>query len=273
MKKRFIESNLVHIPAGSFVMGTSEIQIDRLAIRDMLAKKWKDKGYFGRESPQHRVTLDSYFIGKYPVTVEEFRAFVKMGGYHSNEYWSEAGWAWREATKKNKPQYWEDDIFSGEDKLPVVGVSWYEAAAYCRWLSMETGYPYRLPTEAEWEKAARGTDDRLYPWGNYFVNKLCNTRASNLDRTEPVGKYSPGGDSPYGCADMVGNVSEWTLSQFKPYPYNINDGRNNEETKTERVLRGGSWSQPELRARVVSRGLNDPFFFDNDVGFRYVVTY
>lgn len=100
MKKGIIGQNLVHIPAGSIVMGTSQVQIDRLAKRDKLAKKWKDKGYFSRECPQHSVTLDNYFIGKYPVTVEEFWAFVTMGGYHSNEYWSEAGWAWRESTKQ-----------------------------------------------------------------------------------------------------------------------------------------------------------------------------
>ena len=155
----------------------------------------------------------------------------------------------------------------------MVGVSWYEAVAYCRWLSMETGNPYRLPTEAEWEKAARGTDGRLYPWGNDFVAELCNTRANNLGRTELVGSHSPDSDSPYGCADMVGNVSEWNLSQFKPYPYVAGDGRNKEEVETERVLRGGSWFQPALRARAVSRGMNDPFFIDNDVGFRYVLAH
>jgi formylglycine-generating enzyme required for sulfatase activity len=270
MKKGIIEPNLVHISAGSFSMGTSEVQIERLANRDNLAKKWKGKGYFSREGPQHTVTLESYFIGKYPVTVDEYRSFVAMGGYLSAKYWTKAGWNWRETVGKVKPEYWEDEIFTGNDRLPVIGVSWYEAVAYCHWLSKETGKVYRLPTEAEWEKAARGKDGRLYPWGDEFDQTRCNTRANSSDRTKPVGWYSPDGDSPYGCVDMVGNISEWTLSLFKPYPYVAGDGRDNEEDETERVLRGGSWFQPALRARVASRGMNDPFFTDNDVGFRCV---
>jgi formylglycine-generating enzyme required for sulfatase activity len=270
MKKGLVEPNLVQIPAGSFIMGTSEDQIDRLAKKNKLAKKWKEKGYFSRESPQHTVTLESYFIGKYPVTVEEYTAFVTMGGYLSKKYWTAAGWVWREKAGKVKPDYWEEGIFSGNDRYPVVGVSWYEAWAYCHWLSAETGKVYRLPTEAEWEKAARGKDGWLYPWGDEFDQTRCNTRVTNVGRTEPVGRYSPDGDSPYGCVDMVGNISEWALSQFKPYPYVGRDGRNNEEDETERVLRGGSWFQPALRARTASRGMNDPFFVDNDVGFRCV---
>lgn len=252
------------------MMGTSESQIDLLSKRDKLARQWKDKGYFDRERPNHVVTLESYFISRYPVTVEEYRAFVTKGGYLSKQYWTEAGWNWREIVGKVKPDYWDNETFTGDDRLPLVGISWYEAIAYCRWLSEETGKVYRLPSEGEWEKAARSNDGRLYPWGNDFVEKWCNTRSSNLGRTEPVGSHSPESDSPYGCADMVGNISEWTLSQFKPYPYNSGDGRNNEESETERVLRGGSWHQPTLRARVASRGMNDPFFVDYDVGFRCV---
>jgi len=263
-----IEPILIHITAGPFVMGTSEAQIDLLSSRDGLARKWKEKGFFNREQPQHTITIESYFIGKYPVTVEEYRAFVIMGGYLSKEYWTKAGWNWRETVGKVKPHYWEEGVFTDNNKCPVVGVSWYEAGAYCCWLSVETGKVYRLPTEAEWEKAARGIDGLLYPWGDEFDQMRCNTRENKLGRTEPVGRHSPDGDSPYGCADMVGNISEWTLSHFKPYPYVGNDGRNNEEAETERVLRGGSCSQPALRARVSSRGMNDPFFADNDVGFR-----
>ncbi|MCP4424180.1 MAG: formylglycine-generating enzyme family protein [Chloroflexi bacterium] len=256
------------IPAGSFFMGISDRQIDWLARRDDAAKKWKEKRYFSREQPRRILALASYYIGKYPVTVGEYRAFVKTGGYQRCQYWTKAGWAWRESVARVQPDFWDDEKWAKDDRLPAVGVSWYEVVAYCRWLSAETGSSYRLPTEAEWEKAARGTDGRLYPWGNEFDVGRCNTRRSGLNQTEPVGRYNPGDESPFGCAEMAGNASEWTLSQYKPYPYDGHDGRNEVEGEAERVIRGGSWYKPALRARVVARGMNDPFFADNDVGFR-----
>jgi formylglycine-generating enzyme required for sulfatase activity len=259
---------MIHIPAGPFLMGTSDQQIDRLAQDLDAAKQWREKGYFGREQPQHTVALPDYYIGKYPVTVGEFRRFVEAGGYRHGRYWTEAGWAWREAEGVTKPEHWDDAQWTGDDRLPVVGVSWYEAHAYCQWLSETTGHDYRLPTEAEWEKAACGTDGRLYPWGDAFDVSRCNTRASELNHTLPVGQYSPTGDSPYGCVEMVGNVSEWTMSKYRPYPYDANDERDDPAGDTERATRGGSWHSPVLRARAVSRGMNDPFFTDNDLGFR-----
>jgi formylglycine-generating enzyme required for sulfatase activity len=262
---------MVHVPAGPFLMGVSEQQIDRLSQRDSEAKKWKEKGYFGREQPQHTVTLSSYSIGKYPVTVGAYRTFVRAGGYREGRYWTEAGWAWRKSVGRIQPELWDEGKWAGDDGFPVVGVSWYEATAYCRWLSEETGKDYRLPTEAEWEKAARGVDGRLYPWGSEFDVKWCNTRESGLNRTTPVGRYSPGGESPYGVAETAGNTSDWTLSQYRPYPYEGSDGRNEEHGEAERVIRGGSWYKPALRARVVARGMNDPFFSDDDVGFRCVL--
>jgi formylglycine-generating enzyme required for sulfatase activity len=93
-------------------------------------------------------------------------------------------------------------------------------------------------------------------------------RASGLQRTTPVGAYSPTGNSPFGCADVAGNVSEWTASQYRPYPYDAGDGRDDPAGEVERTTRGGSWHSPVLRARTVSRGMNDPFFTDNDLGFR-----
>jgi formylglycine-generating enzyme required for sulfatase activity len=261
---------MVHIPAGTFLMGTSDRQVDWLAERDQLARKWREKGAFSREQPQHPVVLGSYTISKYPVTVGSYREFAKAGGYRCRRYWTEAGWAWRESVGRLRPDFWDDETWAGDAGLPVVGVSWYEAMAYCCWLTEVTGTRYRLPTEAEWEKAARGTDGRLYPWGDAFDSARCNTRATGLKRTEPVGKRSPGGESPCGCAEMAGNASEWTLSQYRPYPNDGSDGRNAEDGEAERVIRGGSWYKPVLRARVVSRGMNDPFFADNDVGFRIV---
>ena len=261
---------MIRIPAGPFTMGTGAAEIERLAGEFELARSWVEKGFFGREQPQHQVTLPPYLIAKYPVTVGQFRAFVEAGGYDEQRYWTGAGWAWREATDRSQPGYWDDDTWSGDERLPVVGVSWYEAVAYCRWLGAELGRDFRLPTEAEWEKAARGDDGRTFPWGDPFDGERCNVRASGLGRAVPVGGYSPAGDSPYGCAEMVGNVSEWTLTQFRPYPYDAEDGRDDPEGDVERVTRGGSWHSPVLRARTSSRGMNDPFFADNDLGFRWV---
>jgi len=233
------EPEMVRVPAGSFLMGTSDRQVDWLAQNFDMAKKWKAKGTFAREQPQHTVTLPDYYVGKCPVTVGEYRAFLDGGGYLRRRYWTDAGWAWREAEGIDRPAFWDDEKWTGDGRLPVVGVSWYEAYAYCRWLSEATGRNYRLPTEAEWEKAARGTDGRLYPWGEPFDASRCNTRTSDLEQTTPVGRCSPKGDSPYGCADMVGNVSEWTMSRYQPYPVDTNDGRDDPAGNAERVTRGG----------------------------------
>jgi formylglycine-generating enzyme required for sulfatase activity len=254
-------------------MGIDDAQIDHLARALEEARTWRDKGFFAREQPPYRVDLDAYFIGRYPVTVGQYRAFVGAGGYHSPDFWTKAGWAWRRAEGRTRPAYWADEAWTGDERLPVVGTSWYEACAYCRWLAAETGRGYRLPSEAEWEKAARGDVETpgsggLWPWGDQFEASLCNTRAAGLGRTAQVGHSSPAGDSPFGCAEMVGNVSEWTASRFLPYPYDPGDGRNDPTGDAERVTRGGSWHSPVLRARTVSRGMNDPYFADDDLGFR-----
>jgi formylglycine-generating enzyme required for sulfatase activity len=268
MKQQPFEPAMVGVAAGPFSMGISDSQIDYLADRIEQARRWQEKGYFSREQPHHVITLPNYCISKYPVTVGEYRIFVDAGGYSCQRFWTESGWTWRTASEVTRPQFWDDERWTGNDLLPVVGTSWYEACAYCRWLSEITSCHYRLPTEAEWEKAARDTDSRLFPWGDAFDSSHCNTRASGLERTVPVGQYSPGGDSPYGCGDMAGNVSEWTMSKFRPYPYNVSNDLNDPTGHDLRVIRGGSWFSPVLRARTVSRGMNDPFFADNDLGFR-----
>jgi formylglycine-generating enzyme required for sulfatase activity len=259
---------MVLVPAGPFLMGTSDQQIKRLASAANWAKKWSAKGLFHREQPQHAVTLPNYRIGKYPVTVFQFKRFIQGGGYRQPGYWTEAGWRWRVDQGHTQPDHWRDGTWVGQPKLPLVGVSWYEAWAYCCWLKQQTGQPFRLPSEAEWEKAARGTDGRSYPWGDLLQDDRFNSRASGLNRTVTVDQYHPAGDSPYGCVQMIGNVSEWTLSQFKPYPYVAADGREDPEGRLERVTRGGSWFSPPFRTRTAARGLSDPSFADHDLGFR-----
>jgi len=264
------EPEMVCVPAGPFLMGTSPEQIAWLAQRDDSAKTWQEKGRFDRECPQHLVSLKEFYITRYPVTVGQYRPFVDGAGYQDRAYWTATGWAWRQSEKRENPAFWTDAVWSAQDDLPVIGVSWYEAVAYCRWLSGLTGRHYRLPTEAEWEKAARGTDGRLYPWGDEFLPDLGNTRGSRRGRTVSVTAYAAGSESPYGCTDMAGNVSQWTLSQYRPYPYSAQDGREEAAGATLRVIRGGSWYKPALRARAAARGMNDPFFADTDVGFRPV---
>ena len=204
------------------------------------------------------------------MTVAQYQTFIDAGGYTVARYWTENGRSWLETTKKNEPAYWEDDRWTGDINLPVVGVCWYEAAAFCNWMGELLGNRCRLPTEIEWEKAAGGADARLYPWGESFDAQKCNTRAAGINQTVPVGTYSPYGDSFYGCWEMVGNVSEWTLSMFKSYPYVPGDGREDLQGSAERVIRGGSWHSPDFRARIAARGMNAPSFQDSDLGFRIV---
>ncbi len=217
---------LIHIPAGPFQMGSSDA--DRLADSD--------------EKPQHRLDLPDCWIGKTPVTCAQFRPFVESDGYTNPAYWTPAGWQWRQERKIVQPAYWNNPEWRGDD-CPVIGVSWFEAVAYCRWLSAQTGIIVRLPTEAEWEKAARGPDGRIWPWGNKWDTTRCNTKEAGVGRTTPVGRY-PAGASPYVALDMAGNVFEWCATQWrKPYPYTLEDEWRDDYLAADamRVVRGGSW--------------------------------
>jgi formylglycine-generating enzyme required for sulfatase activity len=179
------EPEMVLIPAGEFLMG-SDPSVDKDA-RD-------------NEQPQHTLSLPDYYLAKTPVTNAQYAAFVQATTYHRQP----GGW------EHGKPP-------KGREDHPVVNVTWHDAVTYCRWLSEVTGRPYRLPSEAEWEKGARGSDGRIYPWGNQWDAKRCNTRESGKRDTTPVGAF-PEGASPYGLLDMAGNVWEWTRSVYKSYP-------------------------------------------------------
>jgi formylglycine-generating enzyme required for sulfatase activity len=153
----------------------------------------------------------------------------------------------------------------------VAYVSWDDAQAYCRWLGERSGLRVMLPSEAGWEKAARGTDARLFPWGNEPPDDShCNFN-NNVRGTTSVGQYSPRGDSPYGCADMAGNVWEWTRSEFKPYPYDPADGREDLQPAAHRVLRGGAFNFDEGSMRCAYRFNLSPDLRLDYLGFRIVV--
>jgi formylglycine-generating enzyme required for sulfatase activity len=188
---RIKKDTMVLVKAGTFMRGSSEDDADA----------------YGDEKPQREIYLDEFMIGKYPVTNEEFKEFVGERGYDMEKFWTREGWRWREENAIFEPAYWHDRKWN-RPNFPVVGISWFEAEAYANWLSEKNGYRYRLPTEAEWEKASRGTDGFKYPWGEHVDKNLCNSLESGLHRTSPVGIY-PKGKSPYDCFDMAGNVWEW----------------------------------------------------------------
>ena len=231
-----VELTLVRVPAGTFLMGSSE----------------DDRGAHSAEKPQHKVHLDEYWIGKYPVTNSQYKTFV-------------------DATGHKEPSHFENgEIPKGKADHPVVNVSWHDARAFCKWASQVTGAEIRLSNEAEWEKAARGTDGRKYPWGDQKPDVgLCNFN-DNIGDTTRGGRYSPGGDSPYGCADMAGNVWEWMSSLYKDYPYRAGDGRENTVAGDDvnRVLRGGSWDDGGDDVRVADRFRYHADFADFSFGFR-----
>ncbi len=252
--REFFEPELVRVPAGKFVMGSTEAQVEKV-LADGKVKK-EHEFIYRAELPQHEVELPEYRIGKYPVTNLEYQRFVREGKHRSPEGW--AGDAYPE----------------GKGDHPVVSVSWDDTRAFCDWLTEKTGKArnYRLPSEAEWEKAARGTDGRIYPWGNDWDPQRANSADGGPGGTTPVGQDSPLGDSPCGAADLAGNVWEWTQSEYKPYPYVAADGRENLGEASRRVLRGGAFSdQPWLARCAVRYGLG-PGLRDLVVGFRVVVS-
>jgi formylglycine-generating enzyme required for sulfatase activity len=195
------------VPAGEFLMGNTT-QTDEMA----------DEYY---EAPQHKLYLEDFAIAKYPVTNAQFEAFVRDGGYTERWHhcWTKAGWRWR--TKDNVTGPRKFGVNFDRANHPVVGVSWYEAVAFCKWLSEKLGQAVMLPSEAQWEKAARGTDGRRYPWGQQITVEHANYLETFLHATSAVGIF-PLGKSPYGVLDMAGNVNEWTSSKYMWYPYDTN---------------------------------------------------
>ncbi|MEM1126206.1 MAG: SUMF1/EgtB/PvdO family nonheme iron enzyme [Bacteroidota bacterium] len=246
-----IEPEMVQVPAGAFRMGTAEDEVP-------VAKKLgADDTYLKREKPQHEVYLSGYFIGKYPVTNREYQAFVSAAGHRSPEHWKGA----------EPPE--------GKGGHPVVNVSWEDATAYCQWLGKETGKDYGLPTEAQWEKAARGPDARIFPWGHDWDPERVNSSEKGPGETTAVGSYSPAGDSPYGAADMAGNVWEWCQDWSSETTYTDRKGSVRDpkgpEKGTTRVLRGGSFHYLDGHVRCAARGHGNPLKRNGNLGFRIVL--
>jgi formylglycine-generating enzyme required for sulfatase activity len=222
------------VPAGKFIMGSKSGEND--------------------ETPQHTVNIShDYWMARFPVTNEMYNVYAK------------------EKMVEHLVPDWKQ-----RTDHPVVNVKFSDINGYCEWLNnilkseLPSDTDLRLPTESEWEKAARGTDKREFPWGNIFDKNKCNTEEGGKGNTSPVAFYSPHGDSPYGCADMAGNVWEWTHSLKMKYPYKNNDGREDDDGSKLRILRGGSFINNMKNARCAYRGVFVDIF-QHGIGFRLVL--
>jgi hypothetical protein len=195
----------------------------------------------GEGKGSHKVQVGAFYLGRFPVTNAEYKRFTDDIGR-------------------------DFEVPAGKENHPVVNVSWFDARDYATWASM------RLLTEAEWEKAASWDAERgkryRYPWGNEFSNRRCNTEEMDIPGTTPVGRFSPQGDSPCGCADMAGNVWEWTGSLYRSYPYQADDGREDPDSPDVRVLRGGAFNNNAGFARTARRSRNYPDPHLWNLGFR-----
>ena len=259
-----ISFDWVTIPGGEFIMG-SDTKYDPEASQN--------------EMPQHKLYLAEYRIARVPVTVAQFAQFASATGYRTRAeqeggawVWNGSGFDWVEGANWQHPRGPGDRV-ANQPSHPAATLSWHDAQAFCRWAGV------RLPTEAEWEKAARGTDGRIWPWGdNPPDDTLCNFN-NRVGTTTPVGSYVEG-KSPYGMLDMAGNVWEWVSSLWGMrentpdygYPYDRDDGREHPEEPDAvmRVLRGGAWDQKRGRVRCASRGMCDPSHSADVGGFRVV---
>lgn len=258
---RNLDLQFVHIPGGEFIIGSSHA---------------RDPKSSDDEKPQHLLSVSEYHIMRNPVTNEQFLGFVQETGQRA-------------------PLFWKDGEFpKDQGNHPVVGVSFLDAIAFCRWAREATGLPVRLPSEPEWEKASRGTDGRLYPWGDKWEEGRSNSYEAGIGRTSPVDLFSPEGDSPFGVSGMAGNVQQWTASLFGGYPYDPTDGRevyvydidspallpkfhesggtmnvsSREAATGKTVIRGGSWREDRLSSRCAYRSWAAPMHRSDDTGFR-----
>ena len=242
------------VDAGPFLMGSD---------------KRKDSRAYDDELRQFTCTLirQPYRISRYPITVAQYQAFIDAQGYDREDLWTQSGWQWRRQKRVSGPRQFAE-VFQTPNH-PQVGVSWYEATAFCTWLSRELGQPVRLPSEAEWERAARHTDGRSYPWGDAFDQTACNNGFLNLGSSSSVGIF-PTGDSVCGTADMSGNVWEWTATKaggnyqnYAPDDY--------PEGSASRPLRGGSFDLNGVYlVRCACRYRTSPDSMGSNVGFRVV---
>ena len=239
--------DMVMVPGGPFLMGVDKVtnvDVEKMSKRKKL-RYLVSRAAFHDEGPAHNIIVDTFMLDTFEVSNKKYSEFIKATGHPAPAYWDDH--------KRNKP------------KQPVSGVNWFDANAYCGWANK------RLPTEAEWEKAARGTDRRKYPWGG--ASPTCDLISMGCSgQTLPVGSFE-GSASAYGLMDMAGNVWEWTADwYFGNYYFSMPEGvwmnPLGPETGSRRVRRGGSWQDDMYYYRTSARSSSNPSFSSNNQGFR-----
>ena len=233
---------MVRVPAGPFVMGSDDGPVD--------------------ERPAHTVELRAFEIDRVPVRNADFARFLERVGARASDGARYFDWDDRDARIRRIGDTWRVD--AGFADHPVVEATWPGASAYCKWRNK------RLPTEAEWEKAAHGQDRRRYPWGDSAPSREHARFASGWNETAPVGARALGA-SPYGVLDMAGNAWEWVSSAYRPYPYRADDGREDPTPGPVRATRGGGHDSPAFELRTTERGRNlsrNPAAGHHNIGFR-----
>ncbi len=242
-----LRRDMKRVPGGVFLIGS-----DMRELQKMIKRYAWESDLVLAEVPQREIDLEEFYIDQHPVTNAEYYEFLK-------------------ATKHRPPISWGKHIYPADKaNHPVTTVNWHDAQAYAEWVGK------RLPTEAEWEKAARGTDGRMWPWGNEFDITRCNIVEGGERGTTPTGKYAPSGNSPYGISDMAGNVWEWVEDFYQGYDgyeevASFYHGWRDRYGEKFRVLRGGSWAHYSLQARCAFRAAHLPDATNETVGFRCVV--
>jgi len=241
----------VRIPACVYNMGSTPEEIDAAYQEARLRSSLLERYTFELEGPSHAVSLDAFEISRYEITNEQYRAFTEATDH-------------RDPRGMSEEPIWDDPNFNG-DAMPVVGISWYEARAFAIWVGAD------LPTEAQWERAARGVDRRKYPWGDRSPTPRHANHGRRLNHTAEVGSYERGA-TPEGIHDLGGNAWEWCLDADDPGFYAVspkqNPVRHADEPLSDRVIRGGSWDQGVVFMRGALRFRYHPHGTHNTIGFR-----
>jgi formylglycine-generating enzyme required for sulfatase activity len=235
-------SGMVPVPAGPFIMGSDQGPPD--------------------ERPEHRVELAAFLIDRYPVTNERYAEFLNATGTHNEKGERLFDHDDPDARIHRAGNVWAAD--KGHERHPVVEVTWAGARDYCAWRAK------RLPTEAEWEKAARGTDGRRYPWGNQLPDRARAQFSARYNEMAPVDAFTAGA-GPYGAQDMAGNAWEWVSSAYRPYPYDATDGREHPAAGPIRGTRGGGHDSSAAEITTTQRGRTlsrNPASGHHNIGFR-----